>query len=52
MIELVQDVDTEEKNTINICNQLPICKGFYVVNKLKDCSSIESGYYKRLFWSE
>ena len=46
--ELIFNQDKQHCKTIEICKQIPCCKGFYVINKLKDLP-IEMGYYNSPF---
>ena len=34
--EPICDQDKQQCKTIDICNQVPCCIGFYVINKLND----------------
>ena len=46
--EPVINYDNDTSNTIDVCKQLPICNGLYVINKINDMP-IKMDYYKSTF---
>ena len=46
--EPIYNQDKQHCKTIDICEQIPCCKRFYVINKLNDLA-IEMGYHKSPF---
>ena len=46
--EPIIDQDNNHGEKIDICKQLPVCNGFYVINKLNELP-IQAGYHKSPF---
>ena len=42
------DPDKDQCKTIDVCEQIPCCNGFSVINKLNDLT-VQGGYYKSPF---